>query len=156
MKPTEIPEEVEIILPSNDPLLQDQEKRKHRIEMLKSWANVIATVAALITALAAATKPPDPAPKASYEELKKAVEQNSQDNLRNHEDIAAMRAYIEGYMRGAAPQQTQPVLSASTLRQPASYGAIRAMTPPPTSPPPPPEVHRPAEPRKLPEYDSIK
>lgn len=124
------------------------------MEVIKSWANAIATVAALVAGTAAVTKPEDPAPKVSYDELRKAVEKNSEDNLRNHEDVAAMRAFLDGYTRA---QQAPPVPSASAPRAPASRGSVRAMTPPaPSAPPPLPELHRPQEATKLPEYGSKK
>lgn len=153
MSGSNLPDEIEIVLPGgHDPLLEDQERRRHRIEMVKSWVNVVATILALGVGTAAVTKPEDPTPKVSYEELRKVVEKNEQDNLRNHEDVAALRAYIEGYTRAAPPPPSVP--SAAPARGPASRGAIRALTPP--APSMVPEVHRPSESTKLPEYDTFK
>ncbi len=123
-----------------------------KAQRIRSWANVIATSAALITAFGALFRPQDmTVNKASYDELKKAVEQLSVDNAKNHDDIVSMRSYMEGARAtGFVPIQTSVDAGTqdagpATLVTPASK----------VTPPLPPLNVRPQE-QKLPDFDSIR
>jgi hypothetical protein len=67
-------------------------------EFLKQLPALIAALTALVTAIAAFRKPPDTtASRAGYEELSKAIEEVSRSNVKNHEDIVALHAYLKAY-----------------------------------------------------------
>lgn len=72
-----------------------------KTSILKGWATVIASLAALVTAISALLKPPqEPAAKAAYETLAVVVKENSEQNAKNHDDIENLRNFLEGYTRG--------------------------------------------------------
>lgn len=72
---------------------------------LKTWTNIVVTTAALVIAVSGVIKPqppqpaPDPVRQSSYDELKAAIERVEKDTGRNHDDVAAIRAFLEGYLR---------------------------------------------------------
>lgn len=69
-------------------------------EWLKNLPALIAAIAALVTSVAALRKPPDTtAAKASYEELSKLVSKLEDSSDQNHQDIIALRNFLEGYLR---------------------------------------------------------
>jgi len=164
-------DEIEIPLPGGVPsTTPSQSPRQHKIELLKTWANVIATAAALITAVAAAVKPNDPVNKASYEELKTVIEQIQKNDVQNHEDIMALRTYLDGYYKGTGiPIVLPPVgpLSAASAAPVSSTAQIVLVKPSPSSsavvavatsspPPPLPNLHSKPPEQKLPNYDDLK
>lgn len=131
---------------------------------LKSLANVIATVAALVVGIGGFFKPQDQSvTKAAYQELSTAVKKLSEDNAKNHDDIVALRAYLEFTAKQAVPtgfepfpEPPTPATSAAprsgvgfgygagfsggtggTVRAPAQTSA-RVGPPPPPVPAPPP------------------
>lgn len=93
--------------------------------LLKGWAALIASIAALVTAIGALMKPPEePAAKASYETLSKAVEDNSKQAAQNHDDIVALRNYLEGYVKGSVP-----AVAPSAAPSASSSAAVAQATP---------------------------
>jgi len=107
---------------------------------VRSWTNIVATTAALAAGLAAFAKPPDhSAAKASYEELKKAVETNASNNKQNHEDIVALRNFLEGYVKGMAAPTASSAGPAPTAAKPA----------------PLPAMHPDPKPQSLPDFDKV-
>jgi hypothetical protein len=70
---------------------------------------LITSVPALVTSIAAFRRPADTAPaKAVYEQLAKDVRELSDQNRRNHEDLVAMRNYLDGYLRGTRKPRVRP------------------------------------------------
>lgn len=166
-------DEVEIPLPGGVPSVSpsqrpSQSPRQHKIELLKQWANIIATTAALLTGVAAVMKPNDPVNKASYEELKSALEQSQKNELQNHEDIMALRNYLEGYFKGSGVPVVLPTVSplpsaapsasaAAVPRPPATVAATATVAVVTTAPPPPlPSLHSKPPAQHLPSYDDLK
>jgi hypothetical protein len=73
------------------------ELAKLRLERLKQWGAIVAIVASLGTAIAAHFRPEeDPEAEGVYNELSRAVEKVSEDQLRLHQDVAAIRGYLAG------------------------------------------------------------
>lgn len=62
---------------------------------MKGWATLITAISALIVAVGKAVqKPQEPAAKATYNELAKAVKETSVSTQRNHDDLIALRFYM--------------------------------------------------------------
>jgi len=81
--------------------LSDESSNDPKAQRIKSWANVIATTAALLTAVAAINKPQDQTvSKNTYEQLKSAIEHTNQDVKENHDDMVALHNYLLGYYAG--------------------------------------------------------
>ena len=134
------------------------------------WVNVIATVAAVLMGLASILKPADPANQASYDELKKAVEKNSQDIARAHDDTVALKNYLEGYMSGIGNAYPIPGPSSSAVlvpvdrsklkgtmvvQPPSNLGPKTVVLIPTVTPPPVPSLSPPPQPAKLPDYATL-
>jgi hypothetical protein len=67
---------------------------------IKSVATLVAAITALITALGAYMKPQDNSVnKESYETLSGIIVQLSEQNQKNHDDITALRGYVEALAR---------------------------------------------------------
>lgn len=74
-------------------------KRDRSSDRIKSIATATAAVAALITALAAIFRPEDTtAARTSYDELSGRMKEISEANARNHDDLVALHAFLEGYL----------------------------------------------------------
>jgi len=118
---------------------------------LKSWTNIVATGAALIAGVAAYAKPADKsAAKASYEELKKAVEENAQNDKQNHEDIVALRNFLEGYFKGTGAP------TAAWTAGSADAGLYPSAAPHPSAfHPQLPVLHSGPRPQNLPDFDKV-
>ncbi len=145
-----------------------------KAQRLRSWANIIATTAALLTGIAAILKPQDQtAGRETYNELKTAIEQNSKDDRQNHDDIVSLRNYLDGYFNAngktvilpAGPPPPPPVPSPSPAPTivskpkrwgPADAGAPAAPAPAPAAAAPPlPDIHNPPPVQQLPNYDQV-
>jgi hypothetical protein len=99
---------IEIHLSSDD---DDNDPKNKR---MKSLANIIATTAALVTAVGALLKPTDTTvTEKSYSQLKTAIEHTAQDVKQNHDDMVALHNYLLGYYAG--DQFSLPPLSSSTI-----------------------------------------
>lgn len=62
---------------------------------LRSWSNIIATAGALFIGCMAFFKAPDEtANKAVYQELKTAIEENSEQIQKNHDDIMILKSFM--------------------------------------------------------------
>jgi hypothetical protein len=91
---------------------------------LKGIAAVTLSAAALVTALATASRrPPEDAARAGYLELTKALLDVQAVERQNHEDVVALRKYVDEYTR-EHEVLTVPV-------QPAYSGVPQAALPPP-------------------------
>jgi len=74
-----------------------------KAQRLRSWANIIATTAAMLTAVAAVFKPQDQTVnRNTYEQLKASIEHTNEDVKQNHEDMVAIHSYLQGYFAGSA------------------------------------------------------
>jgi hypothetical protein len=63
--------------------------------MIRSWAILLASISACITAFATWAKPQDHSvTQQSYEELSKRLESMQDQQQKSHDDIVAMRAYL--------------------------------------------------------------
>jgi hypothetical protein len=93
--------------------MAEEDTDSGKTSILKGWATVIASLAALVTAISALLKPPqEPAAKAAYETLAAVVKENSEQNAKNHDDIENLRNFMEGYTRGNG--STPAVVDAGT------------------------------------------
>ena len=86
------------------------------------WLNIIATGGAVAIAVASILKPADPLNKASYDELKGAIEQNQKEISRTHEDTISLKNYMEGYMKGIGSVYPIPGPSSSAMMVPIGSG----------------------------------
>ena len=102
---------------------------------LKSLGTLVAAVAALVTATGAYFKPQDHSVnKASYEELSKVIKDLSDESDKNHDDIVALRGYLEGVSRNSGPLPVT-VHDAGTAGLPKDAGtAIAYVQLPPPGP----------------------
>lgn len=81
-----------------------EEKPKEKPNKLKDAAALIAAVTALVAAFGAYMKPQDTkATKNSYETLAGGLKQLQDESRRNHDDISALRGFVEGYVRADSP-----------------------------------------------------
>ena len=94
-----------------------------KAQRLRSLANIIATTAALLTAVAAIFKPQDQTVnRATYEQLKGSIEQTNQYVKQEHDDTVALHNYLTGYFAGNttfAPPALVSTASASAAAPPA-------------------------------------
>ena len=75
-------------------------RTKHFIERANAMKGVILAVSALAASAASFFKPPDvSAAKNSFEHTSKQIETISAVSIQNHDDIVALRAFLEGYVR---------------------------------------------------------
>ena len=153
-----------------------------KAQRLKSWANIIATTAALLGAVVALYKPQDQSVnKVSYEQLKSEIEHVNADVKQNHDDIVALHNYLLGYFAGdsfSLPPLSTPksiVISnpdagvkpapitvkevkaiASVLAKDAGTpSTITFVVPTAESNSPFPEVHKPTHREPLPSFETI-
>jgi hypothetical protein len=77
---------------------------KLKVEHLKGWVTIIAIVASLGTAITAHFKEEeDNGAKDVYKELSGAIEKVSEDQVKLHSDIAAIRGYLAGKAQAPSP-----------------------------------------------------
>lgn len=134
-----------------------------KAQRLKSWANIIATTAALLTAVAAIFKPQDQTvSRNTYEQLKTAIEQTQQDVKQNHDDMVALHNYLAGYYAGNSSfslpplQQTPGVDAGAAMVIPLAHDAGVIVVPPASHTPYPlPTVATANPPAPLPPFDSV-
>lgn len=94
--------------PKSDP---PTSKGKLFIERLNAYRNIILATAALATAIGSWLKPTDTtATKQSFEWTSKKVEELAKNDVQMHDDIVAIRAYLDG-MRDAQPVTAAPVVA---------------------------------------------
>jgi hypothetical protein len=127
---------------------------------IKSVGTLVAAIAALIAALGAWFKPQDQSiNKATYEELSKVLKELADAQDKNHDDIVALRGYVEGTV--AKNSGPIPVTSAAdggattaTLLRDAGPAPIAfVQMPAPRTPPPP--VHSQARPAPPEDFNSL-
>ena len=134
---------------------------------VKSAATLITSIAALVIAIGKACQAPDePGAKAAYSELSAAVKANSEALGRTHDDVVALRGYVDGFTKAPmitvatssdagtdaktdagsyryiyvpAPTTSAPLTSASSV----SVSAFAALAPPDHPKPLPPVNDRP-------------
>ena len=116
---------------------------------LKNLAALVVAVAGLATSVGALVhRPPEDAAKASYEELVSVIVENQAAQRRDHDDLVALREFVDQYARGhqvllsplpPAPNQERP----EETRRALSKAAPGSPTPPPvasSAPPRPPRA----------------
>jgi hypothetical protein len=80
------------------------ERMRIRAERLKGWATIAAIVASLATGIGAYFKEEeDKGAKDVYKELSVAVEKVSEDQIRLHRDVSAIRGYLAGKAKEPSP-----------------------------------------------------
>jgi hypothetical protein len=99
---------------------------------LKSIATIVASLAALVTALGAYFKPTDHSvTKSSYEELTSVLKGISDQVDKDHEDLTELRGYVEGVIAGKSIPATvvQPVAGALPATSASVAKPAVSMTP---------------------------
>lgn len=77
-----------------------EEKTSH----LKNMTALIIAITALVAACSSFFKPRDDrATETSYETVNKSLKDLSDENQRQHDDLVALRAYIDGVVHGSVP-----------------------------------------------------
>jgi hypothetical protein len=110
---------------------------------LRGWAQVLAQVAAVLLALAALVTAlkGNGTTKAAYEEHDKAIVQNQQAVTTTHEQLEALRTYVDEH------QNSHQAIIVPLPDAGANYAAIMSVTldagPPKVAPLPPPAQSRP-------------
>jgi len=82
---------LEIQLPSKNP-------HERSIEPLKSKISITISILALIISIISLFRPEDPMNKASYEEIKKVIEQTQKNNDQNHRNNVVIYNYLKLYV----------------------------------------------------------
>jgi len=114
----------------------------------KSVSTVIASVTALIVAVGGLLrKPEEPAARATYEEMGQSVKELTEAATRNHDDIVALRGYVDGVSRSAV--MAAPSASSAASARPALVPVHQKAGGPPKINAPP-VVHEP------PSFDNLK
>jgi len=86
------------------------ENRNRIIAKLNAYRNLILAVAALITAIGSWFRPTDTtATKMSFEWTSDKLEKLSTNDVKNHEDVVALKAYMEGYIESSRLLQERMV-----------------------------------------------
>lgn len=143
-----------------------------RAERIKMWANVISTAAALIIAIAAAIKPPDGgAAEQVYQENVRQIQLLHEEQVKQHEDIMALRRYLDDYLRSSTvvgPNDkgfTQPAnpnapvvlipIDKSKIRVLPGPNAQPIMVLPAGTPPPLPDLHPAPDPVRITDFQKL-
>jgi hypothetical protein len=103
------------------------ELAKLRLERLKLWGGIASIAASLALGFIAYFKQEeDPGAKGVYKELSHAVEKISEDQIRLHRDVSALRGYLAGKANTPVPAVVKfledPAPARSTARRPVSIG----------------------------------
>lgn len=99
---------------------------------IKEYVALITALTALVAGVAAVVKPQDESgTKASYETLSKALQEATEASAQNHDDIVALRSYIEGVM---AHQKGAPVATKAVGNRPRVRAGAVAAKPPSVAP----------------------
>jgi hypothetical protein len=116
-------------------------KAKIFIDRMNAMKGVILAISALVASIASFFKPTDTtATKNSYEYLSKQVEQLSKTDVQNHDDVMALRSYLEGYIKAQSQNpnrlelgfgQSPPPLPGSGFG--AGMGRLGGSSPSPSS-----------------------
>ena len=102
-----------------------------KAQQLRSWANIIATTTALLTAVVAIVKPQDQTVnRNTYEQLKTSIEQTNESVKQNHDDMVALHNYLQGYFAEKTTLVLPPLSSATSV---PSAAPTTAASPPATS-----------------------
>jgi hypothetical protein len=87
---------------------KEPENKSH----IKEWVTLVTALTALVAGIGAIAKPQDQtSTKASYEVLSKAIQDNSTATARNHDDLVALRSYLEGYTQAQARRPVAPLVA---------------------------------------------
>jgi hypothetical protein len=104
---------------------------------LKGWAAIILAVGGLCTAVGAVVrKPPEEAARAGYVELTKAILDSQENERKNHEDVAALRLYLDGYVRSHETLVVPLVEAGVGVPSTAGVSTVRAYAAASAAPPP--------------------
>lgn len=143
-----------------------------RIERLKTWTNVIVTGAAIVIAIAGLARAADSGTSEQvYKEMSRQLAVQNQINEHQHQDIMALRQYLDDYLRSSTvvgPRDkgiTQPLNpNAPVILIPVDKNRIR-VSPGPNSqpvlvlpagtPPPLPDLNAEPDPFKITEYKDL-
>jgi hypothetical protein len=108
-----------------------------KAQQLRSWANIIATTTALLTAVVAIVKPQDQTvSRNTYEQLKTSIEQTNESVKQNHDDMVALHNYLQGYFAEKTTlvlpplSSALPAPSASSVAPPATTSSRKYATAP--------------------------
>lgn len=138
---------------------------------VRVWANVIGVAVAILIGVASMLKPSDPVNKASYEELKAAIEANSKEIGKNHDDVVSLKNYLEGYMKGVGSTYPIPGPSSTAVlvpmdksklhgpvikEGPSNLGTKTVVLIPTVNPPPVPDMGPPPQQVKIQNYTDLK
>lgn len=106
------------------------------VARVKASATLLTAITGLILAVAAVVKPrDDSATRESYEVLSKAVQAISAENESQHDDLVALKAYVDGFVRGAGAPKVEASSSPVSSSSPASSSSVTiAVVHPPPSP----------------------
>jgi hypothetical protein len=113
-----------------------EEKTSH----LKNMTALIIAITALVAACSSFFKPRDDrATETSYEAISKSLKDLSDENERQHDDLVALRAYIDGVVHGSVPSSSSGYAMGTGTVSDAGAGldagsAVSTATRPPVTP----------------------
>lgn len=121
-----------------------------RSASLRGWAALVLACAGLVTAAGTALrKPPEDAARAGYLELTKAILDSQAAEKQNHEDLVALRAFLDAYTKGhevvvapVTPPLPSPPVDAGAAQLVHASAPASANPPPHVTPLPPPRLVR--------------
>ena len=107
-----------------------EEKSNH----LKNMTALIIAITALVAACSSFFKPRDDrATEPSYETINKSLKDLSDENQRQHDDLVALRAYIDGVVHGSVPPSHEAdagaPLDAGASLDASAYASMTLATP---------------------------
>jgi len=138
-----------------------EEKTSH----LKNMTALIIAITALVAACSSFFKPRDDrATETSYETVNRSLKDLSDENQRQHDDLVALRAYIDGVVHGNVPPSHEadagaPLDAGSyasmTLATPHASATAHALASPPVLAPRPKPVSPPSFAKVKKEADAL-
>jgi hypothetical protein len=97
------------------------------VARVKASVTLLTAITGLVVATGAILKPrDDTATRESYDTLAKAVQEIGKENETQHDDLVALKAYVDGFVRGAGASKIEPT--------PASSGPAASTGSAPTPP----------------------
>lgn len=110
------------------------------VARMRASATLLTALTGLVIAVGAAVKPrDDSATRESYDTLAKAVQEISRENETQHDDLVALKAYLDGFVRASSSSGSAGSLGlskgdAGVPTTPSAAASASAALLPPSSP----------------------
>jgi hypothetical protein len=136
------------------PLSAHQEEVSRLARRLRSYAALVAAVAALLASVKALAKPTDNRPvKASFETLSEEIRKLADTQAKQHDDIVALQAYIQGYIK--AQEEASATVRTPPLPATSASSTTVIVSVKPAKAPPAPKLSAKPKPWNPPTFDRV-